>query len=188
MCDYPRHHVISEQLGAQRSQALSLFHAYTGCDLPSSIFSIVKKWMKCVVCFSCCKYLCRPDLRPNQPYHQFPQYGMSGTPDCADVGPKLWLNPVSEARKWLSTHGLKSLDSIPPTQHALFQHANVHWWCFHKDAKLPGPTVWGWEWHGRTRAWVPYWTELPDFSWVAVCCCIVDVQLCAGWTPGVNCM
>ena len=60
MCDYPCHHVISEQLGAQRSQALSLFHTYTGCDLPSSIFSIVKKWLKCVLCFSCCKYLLSP--------------------------------------------------------------------------------------------------------------------------------
>ena len=37
MCDYPCHHVISEQLAAQCSQALSLFHAYTGCDLPSSM-------------------------------------------------------------------------------------------------------------------------------------------------------
>ena len=52
--------------------------------------------------------------------------------------------------------------------------------CFHKDAKLPGPTVWGWEWHGRTKAWVPCLSELPDTSWVAVCYCIVGVQLCAG--------
>ena len=52
--------------------------------------------------------------------------------------------------------------------------------CFHKDAKLPGPTVWGWEWHDRTKAWVPCLAELPDTSWVAFCCCIVDVQLCAG--------
>ena len=31
--------------------------------------------------------------------------------------------PVSKTTKWFSTHGPKSLDSIPPTQ-----HANVHWW------------------------------------------------------------
>ena len=52
--------------------------------------------------------------------------------------------------------------------------------CFHKDAKLPGPIVWGWEWHGRTKAWVACLAELPDTSWVAVCYCMVDVELCAG--------
>ena len=29
---------------------------------------------------------------------------------------------VNEARKMMFTHGLKSLENIPPTQHALFQH------------------------------------------------------------------
>ena len=113
MCDYPCHHVISEQFGAQCSQALSLFCAYTGCDLPSSMFRIVKKLMKCVVCFSCYKYFCRPDLRPNQPYHQFTEYGMSRTPYCADVGPKLWLNPCQWSQKmafqqWPEVFGLNT--------------------------------------------------------------------------------
>ena len=30
---------------------------------------------------------------------------------------------VNEARKMMFTHGLKSLENIPPIQHALFQHA-----------------------------------------------------------------
>jgi hypothetical protein len=33
---------------------------------------------------------------------------------------------VNEARKMMFTHGLKSLKNIPPTQHALFQHATAH--------------------------------------------------------------
>ena len=149
MCDYPCHHVISEQLRVQCSQALSLFHAYIGCDLPSSMFSIVKKLMKYVVCFSYYKYLCRPDLRPNQPYHQFPEYGMSGTPDCADVGPKLWLNPC----QW--SQSVKPENGFPPMARSLWiqyhQHSMlcsnmqtcIDGHCFHKDAKLPGPTIWG---------------------------------------------
>ena len=36
-------HVITEQLGTQRCQAPPLFHAYTGCDMTSSMFGIGKK-------------------------------------------------------------------------------------------------------------------------------------------------
>ena len=120
--------LISEQLGAQCSQALShFFHAYIGCDLPSSVFSIVKKLMKCVVCFSCYKYLCCPDLRSNQPYHQFPENGMSGTPDCADVGPKLWLNTCKWSEKmafhpWPEVFGLNTTNTacfVPTCKRAL---------------------------------------------------------------------
>ena len=185
MCDYPCHHVISEQLRAQCSQTLSLFHAYTGYDLPSSMFSIVKKWMKYVVCFSCYKYLCRPDLRPKQPYHQFPEYGMSGTLDCADVGPKLWLNPCQWSQKlafhpWPEVFGLNTTNTacfVPTCKRALMVAA------FTKMLSVLVPlyeAVWGWDWHGRIKAWVPCLAELPDASRVAVCCFIVNVQLCAG--------
>ena len=78
--------------------------------------ALSKKWMKYVVSFSCYKYLCRPDLRPHQPYHQFPEYGMSGTPDCADVGPKLWLNPCQWTQKmafrpWPEVFGLNTTNT-----------------------------------------------------------------------------
>ena len=169
--------MISEQLGVQCSQALSLFHAYTGCDLPSSMFGIVKKWMKCVVWFSFSKYLCRPDLRPNQPYHQFPEFGMSGTPRLCWIGPKTVIKPLSA----------KPQNGFPPMARSLWTQYHQHSMqtcidgrCFHKDAKLPCPTVWGWEWHDRTKVWVPCLDELPDTSWDVVCWCIVDVQLCAG--------
>ena len=120
-------YVISEQLGAQCNQALLLFYAYTGCDLPSSMLSIVKG-MKCVECFSCYKHFCRPDLRPNQTYHQFPEYGMSGTPDCWCRPKNCGYTSVSEARKWLSTqaHSLWTLHQ----QHSMLCSSiqNVHWW------------------------------------------------------------
>ena len=121
-------YLISKQLGAQCNQALTPFHAYTRCDLPSSMFSIVKKRMKCVECFSCYKHFCRSDLRPNQPYHHFPEYGMSGTPDCADLGPKLWFNLCQWSQQtafhpWPKVFGLNTTNTscLPTCKH-------VHWW------------------------------------------------------------
>ena len=48
--DIPIHH-ISEMLGLQRCQALPFFHAFTGCDIVSSMMGIGKKtawnaWVK----------------------------------------------------------------------------------------------------------------------------------------------
>ena len=66
--------------------------------------------------------------------------------------------------------GLKSLDSIPPTQHALFQHAKrallAALWrqSLSKIPKIPKPSDWGWEWNTRTNQWVPFWTYLADVS------------------------
>ena len=85
--------------------------------------------MKCVEYFSCYKHFCRSDLRPNQPYHQFPEYGMSGTPDCADVGPKLWFNLCQWSQKtafhpWPKVFGLNTTNTtcfVPTCKH-------VHWW------------------------------------------------------------
>ena len=166
-------HVITEQLGTQRCQALPLFHAYTGCDMTSSMFGIGKKtaWT-----------------------------AWNAFPDATDTFVALTQDPISltiysehmaclerltvlmyskncgsssvnEARKRLFTHGPKSLDSIPPTQHALFQHTKralliaAFTWkqSLPKDPELPDPTSWGWR-NDRTKAWVPHWTDLPDAS------------------------
>ena len=112
--------------------------------------ALSKKWMKCVECFSCYKHFCRSDLKPNQPYHQFPEYGMSGTPDYADVGPKLWFNLCQWSQKtafhpWPKVFGLNTTNTtyfVPTCKH-------VRWWSQLSHAKLP--TVCGWEWHDRTK-------------------------------------
>ncbi len=77
---------------------------------------------------------------------------------------------VNIARKLMFTHGLKSLDAIPPTQHALYQHAKravlivAFIWrqAFCKLPAEPEPDQWGWEWNERMKMWVPLWTTLPD--------------------------
>ena len=58
---------------------------------------------------------------------------------------------VNEARKLMFTQGLKSLDSIPPTQNALFQHvkralhtAGFIWkQSLSRIPEIPNPSDWG---------------------------------------------
>ena len=78
---------------------------------------------------------------------------------------------VNDARAHLFSHGLKSLDSIPPTQAALFQHAKrslfqaSYIWkqTFRCRQDIPCPSSWGWELDTKHQ-WIPHWTELADAS------------------------
>lgn len=65
-------------------------------------------------------------------------------------GKNCGVESVNEARKLLFTYGLKSLDSILLTQHALFQHGKQ---------KFKIPVSGFWERNDRTKIWVPYWTD-----------------------------
>ena len=85
------------------------------------------------------------------------------------------------------THGLKTLDSIPSPQHALFQHAKhvlltvAFVWkespYKKKDPKIPDPSECGWEWNDRTKEWVAYWTDLANVGQACLlllhCACVV---------------
>ena len=107
---------------------------------------------------------------------------------------------VNEARKLMFTHGLKSLDSIPPTQHALFQHAKralltaafVWKQSLTKTPTVPKYSEWGWEWNTRTKQWVPYWTDLADVSHACSlllhCGCVVACKgNCKCHRAGLHC-
>ena len=68
---------------------------------------------------------------------------------------------VIEARKTMLTHGLKPLDSIPPSQHSVVQHATraqqltvAFVW---KNSVTPNPSECGWKWN-------PYCRDLADVS------------------------
>ena len=107
---------------------------------------------------------------------------------------------VNDARKLMFTHGLKSLDSIPPTQNALFQHAKraLHTAGFvwkqslSRIPEIPNPSDWGWEWNARTNQWVPYWTDLSDVSKASSlllqCGCVVACKCnCKCHRTGLHC-
>ena len=107
---------------------------------------------------------------------------------------------LTEARMLMFTHGLKSLESIPPTQHALFQHAkrallaaSLVWsQSLIKSPPVPNPSEWGWEWNSRTKQWMPYWTDLADVSKACSlllhCGCVVACKgNCKCWRAGLCC-
>ena len=79
---------------------------------------------------------------------------------------------VNQARQQLFSHGLRSLEAIPPTQAALFEHGkrSISQACFiWKQAatchqEVPNYTSWGWEVDVKTKQWVPFWTVLADTS------------------------
>ena len=167
-------HVMCEQLGPRRCQSLLLFHAFTGCDVTSFMFGIGKKtawnaWLSYPRLTDTFIALLEDpetlDLYPGHMEHLERFTVLMYSKNCNS-------GSVNEARKLLFTQSLKSLDSIPPTKHALFQHARralliaAFIWkqSLVKSPVIPDPSKWGWEWNERSKIWMPYWTDLPDAS------------------------
>ena len=78
---------------------------------------------------------------------------------------------VNEARHCLFTTGSRSLENLPPTQAALFQHvkrallqASFYWnQATSVQQEIPDFSEWGWHKDG-TGTWQPLWTTLSDAS------------------------
>ena len=171
--EIPIHH-ICQQLGSQHCKALLFFHAYTGCDVTSAMSGIGKKtaW----------------NAWTNFPEVTQTFIAITQDPTCINLDSlhmrrleRLTVlmysktcssDSVNEARKLMFTHGLKALERIPPTKHALFQHtkrallvaAFIWKQSLCRVPHIPNADEWGWEWNGRTNTWMPCWTDLPDAS------------------------
>ena len=82
------------------------------------------------------------------------------------------LATVDDARCHLFSTGSRSLENIPPTRAALFQHVkrsllqvSFIW----KQSTTCHQTIpvfhqWGWEHDEHSQVWLPVWTTLPDAS------------------------
>jgi hypothetical protein len=159
--EIPIHH-ICKQLGPQRCEALLYFHAFTGCDITSSMFGIGKKtgWTT---------WATYPEVTDT--FISITNNPTSLTLDSEHMrclerftvmmySKNCGAESVNEARKVLFTRGMKSLDSIPPSQHALFQHAKravlttrfIWKMSLSKSPDIPDPSEWGWEWNDRTKS------------------------------------
>ena len=167
-------HSVSTLLGQDGCKTILFFHAYTGCDLTSCMCGIGKKtaWAA---------------------WERYPEItevmiNLTNDPKSIDEDPTLmaalekWTVmmyskscnklTVNEARQSMFTHNLKSLDNIPPTQAALYQHVKrtllvaAYMWhvAFRKMLNMPHPGLYGWEWNDRVQQWVPFWTVLEDAS------------------------
>ena len=79
---------------------------------------------------------------------------------------------VDEARLQLFTHASCTLEALPPTKAALYQHVKraILQACFFWKQSVSSQQVipyfaeWGWKLDEKVKQWVPLWTDLPDAS------------------------
>ena len=79
---------------------------------------------------------------------------------------------VNEARQQLFSHGSRTLEALPPTKAALFEHMKraILQACFIWNQadmckqEIPDFSKWGWRFDEKIKQWVPFWTTLADAS------------------------
>ena len=171
--DIPIHQVAC-QLGPSLCDAIPFFHAFTGCDMSSSMMGIGKKtaWKAWADNPEITGTMVAITTRP----HEFSESSVH-MQNIEAFTVKLYCKnteckSVNAARRHMFTHSLQSLDRIPPTKAALYQHVKRSllvsayiWHCsLNRELNLPDPKLNGWEWNDRLKIWVPYWTCLGDAS------------------------
>lgn len=199
--EIPIHH-ICQQLGPARSEALLFFHAFTGCDVTSSMFGIGKKtaWNAWAAYPEVTDTFIDITNTPNSFTLESQHMSHLERFTVLMYSKNCGADSVNDARKLMFTQGLKSLESIPPSQHALFQHtkrallttAFIWKMSLSKSPDIPDYSKWGWEWNDRTKEWVPYWTDLPDASHgcslLLNCGCLVSCTgRCKCYRAGIRC-
>lgn len=168
-------HTIADSLGTEKAKSMLMLHAFTGCDQTSffvqrgkkTVWETVKNFPKVVEAFVA---LGKPATQETLQDHmstleQFVilLYDRTSTSTSVD-----------KARKELFTQKGRSIDVIPPTYAALYQHAKRaayqagHVWgqALLRAPELPDPCEWGWmrQMRGKSHVWEPVWSSLPEAS------------------------
>lgn len=162
-------HAIASSLGPDKSKALPMFHAYTGCDTISSFahkgkrtaWGIWKAYNEATDAF-----LALSDAPPNVPDETFAilerftvlLYNRTSS-----------LQDINEARHELFVKKGRGMEDLPPTKDALQQHTKRavyqagHIWeqSLNIAPYIPSPGDWGWT---NPNEWKPIWTTLPPAS------------------------
>ena len=156
-------HEIVASIGPNKSEALPMFHAYTGCDTVSSFATKRKKtawdtWKSYVeVTRTFLALSAGPDEGTNEDVAVLERFTILLYDRTSD------LVCIDEARKHLFTKKGRAMDAIPPTRAALVQHIQRavyqggHCWgkAFQVSFDLPSPGNWGWT---DPNNWKPLWT------------------------------
>ena len=163
---YPIHE-IARSLGPQKSLALPVFHAFTGCDTVSFFAGKSKKsaWDTWNVFPEVTSVFLEITNAPSELSEECTRNIETFVVLLYDRGSE--LKSVDEARQQLFCTRSRSLDRIPPTSAALKQHIfrasyqGGHVWSQVHLAlpELPSPAEWGWERNGQRN---PVWTTLPQ--------------------------
>ena len=167
-------HVITSQLGDDECKAIPFFHAYTGCDLTSSMCGVGKKtaWAAWKRYPEVTRTMIELTDNPTELDEDVIHMERLEKWTVMMYIKKCSKTSVNEARQSMFTHNLRSLENIPPTQAALLQHTKrtvlvaAYMWhlAFRKLLNIPDPGLYGWQWNDRVIQWVPYWTDLEDAS------------------------
>lgn len=180
-------HTIVENLGNDKSKALSLFHSLSGCDTTSSTLGRGKKtfWETWSIFPELTKCLLNLLDDPSKIDIEFPViekffvllYDRSSKIETVStiitfvVKMRLLQKKlqVNDARRILYKNSL-SLELIPPTQAALYQHvkrsvlqgAFIWGRSLEQIQDIPDPTMFGWTL--VEDEFQPFWTTLPESS------------------------
>ena len=167
-------HVVANELGHEKCYALPFFHAFSGCDVTSSLNGIGKKtaWNAWTNFQEVTNTMIALTEDPSEFSEDSNHMHLLERLTVLMYSKNCTAETVNEARQTLFVHKLKSLESIPPTKAALFQHIKrvilVVSFIWHQTLErllhLPNFALYGWEWNDRVQSWVPYWTVLDDAS------------------------
>lgn len=171
---YRMYHInsICEHLGEERSRALPIFHAFTGCDTTSAFRGKGKKsaWQT----WSIDKDI--TDTFLNFACHPFQQVDVE-----SDYFKKIerftivlydrtsHLTSVNECRRVLFCQMNRSMDNLPPTRNSLLQHtrravyqAGIWTTCTQPQPQIPSPQDFAWT--KTSETWKPVWMTIPEVS------------------------
>lgn len=159
----------SEKLGILKCQALPFFHAFTGCDTTSQFFGKGKKsaWEA---------WKAYPDISEVfSNIAERPFLHLDLTSDmflelekftCVLYDRAYGAENVNDLRKKMFSKKSLNMESIPPTQAALLQHAKrsvyqtgIWTTCLEANQCVPSPELFGWT--NTNNCWKPHWTTLP---------------------------
>lgn len=166
-------HEIVKDLGPRKSQALSFFHAFTGCDTVSSFSSRGKKsafetWTALPAVTDAFLEVLMDPLSINQMsvfsvIERFVVLLYDRTSD---------QESVNTCRKQLFARKNRLMETIPPTCDALMQHVKRA--CYQSsfiwnksllaNPAIPSPGDWGWQL--VKDKWSPVWMTIPQASTV----------------------
>ena len=165
---YLKAHEISFQLGGEKSKALPMFHAITGCDNVSFFAGRGKKtawevWKSfSSVTDAFLELMSTPGSIHDHNFALIERFVVLMYDRTSG------LHEVNQARQELFCQRSRKLEGNPPTRAALEQHVKRacyqagHVWSQSLVAHpvLPSPSEWGWEKDGD--CWRPHWTDLKE--------------------------
>ena len=162
-------HEIASIIGPDKSKALPVFHAYTGCDTVSSFNTRGKKtgWDTWKAFEEVTATFLALSTGPSDISEAHVSVLERFTILLYDRTSS--KDDINEARQQLFAKKGRTMDAIPPTKATLLQHIKRaayqggHCWgrALEVAPELPSPGDWGWV---DPKDWKPFWTTLPEAS------------------------